>query len=370
MDFDSLISSIGISNVLIIVFLFFVMFYLLKGNYNLGETKNKNIQENFDEEDNSSYFEESEYENNLTNESWDEEESTGHGNYVLNNNFVEMQFHNDYRDVITAINNLVPRKKQFFNLANYPVVNSNPEVSEIRDLIDNFVNVLNDNIMQEVPNSRNKNSGWDEAITDLTQESGWEKQRRELGLATSLYNPPAKRAPVVLIEVLHVKKQETDDEIKYICILVLQKTNVNDQISLRCSFIQDKRELNDENNFFIDHDVTMKIMIEEIGIIGYYSNEGLDNNMLSDNNKEELYYDYDRMEYNNMTDPRHIQKVLMDNYKKRNREMNNRTALLDEEGQLFHQSLPHLYDYSNIQGTQTIFDDMNMNRSQVFGNNQ
>ena len=39
--------------------------------------------------------------------------------------------------------------------------------------------------------------------------------------------------------------------------------------------------------------------------------------------------------------------------------MEHRNALLDEEGQDFHKTLPHIYDYSNIKGTRTIFDDMN-----------
>ncbi len=39
--------------------------------------------------------------------------------------------------------------------------------------------------------------------------------------------------------------------------------------------------------------------------------------------------------------------------------MQQRNALLDEEGQAFHATLPNLYDFSNIQGTRTIFDDMN-----------
>jgi len=36
--------------------------------------------------------------------------------------------------------------------------------------------------------------------------------------------------------------------------------------------------------------------------------------------------------------------------------------MLDEEGQEFHKHLPHVYDFSNIKGTQTIFDDMNYHK--------
>ena len=49
----------------------------------------------------------------------------------------------------------------------------------------------------------------------------------------------------------------------------------------------------------------------------------------------------------------------MEKYQQRTHEMQFRNAMLDEEGQAFHKDLPNLYDYSNIQNTRTIFDDMN-----------
>jgi hypothetical protein len=42
--------------------------------------------------------------------------------------------------------------------------------------------------------------------------------------------------------------------------------------------------------------------------------------------------------------------------------MEQRTALLDEEGQEFHKELPNIYDFSSYKGTQTIYDDMNKKR--------
>ena len=68
------------------------------------------------------------------------------------------------------------------------------------------------------------------------------------------------------------------------------------------------------------------------------------------------------MEENNLTDPKFVQKILMEKYKQRTQEMQQRNATLDEEGQEFHKTLPHVYDYSNIRNTQTIFDDMNKPR--------
>ncbi len=226
-------------------------------------------------------------------------------------------------------------------------------------MVNDFIVVLNENLSSEVPLFRNQNSGWDEALEDPKVESGWEKIQRSLGLPTSLYPKPSKGTPVNLINVSKVQKYETDDEIRFIIDLVIQKTDVEDMMMIRASFIQDKKVLHDENNFFINTTVNMKVIIEELFITGYLSKETLINNDNFNDLIEEKYQDYDNMEYNDLTDPLHIQKVLLDKYKKRSDEMQGRNNLLDEEGQDFHRTLPYSYEYQNIQNTRTIFDDMN-----------
>lgn len=280
----------------------------------------------------------------------------------VNPNFINNQFHNDYRDIITALNNLVPDRKQLFNLANIPVVYSEPEADEVKNLVADFVTVLNENLISEVPSYRNPNSGWDEAIPDPNMKSGWDKVQESLGLAPSLYNNPAPKSGIRLISVTYVQKYETDDEIKYSCDIVLQKYNVEDQIILKAGFVQDKRTLRDENNFFVTTNVEMKVMIEDVYIVGYMSRDGNDAKLTFDGD-EEKFYDYNQLEYNNMTDPKYVQKILMQKYKQRTEEMEQRNAMLDEEGQAFHKELPHIYDFSNIKGTQTIFDDMNYHKT-------
>lgn len=276
----------------------------------------------------------------------------------LNPNFVDIQFHNDYRDVITAINNLVPEKRQRFNLANNVLQYSEPRSEEVSLMVKDFIKVLNNNLLTAVPESRNSSSGWDEAIPDPNVESGWSRVQKSLGLADSLYNEPAKKALVKLVAINYVQKYETDDEIKYSINLVIQKVNVEDQMIIKVSFVQDKRPLHDENNFFLNKEIQMKLVIEDVYFTGYLSNDGPDGRQQFDMDKEK-YYEYDNMEYNNMTDPKYIQKVLMDKYQQRTLEMNMNNAMLDTEGQAFHKTLPHVYDFSNIQGTRTIYDDMN-----------
>lgn len=277
---------------------------------------------------------------------------------VINPNLVDIQFHNDYRDVITAINNLVPEKKQRFNLANVPLKYSEPNAEEVKLLISDFIKLLNENLRTIVPEFRNKNSGWDECIPDENIKSGWDKAQEALGLPVSLYEDPAKKSPVKLITINYIQKYETEDEIKYTINLVIQKIIVEDQMLIRASFVQDKRSLQDENNFFATKNIDMRVIIEDIFIMGYLSKDGTDARLIYDNDNEK-FYDYNKLENNNLTDPKQVQKVLMDKYKQRTEEMQLRNAMLDEEGQAFHKNLPNLYDFSNIKATRTIFDDMN-----------
>lgn len=295
---------------------------------------------------------------------WDDNYSTGViTKESINPNFINNQFHNDYRDIITAINNIIPDKKQLFNLANRPLNKySEPEVDEVRHMVRDFITVLNDNLKIQVPNHRNPNSGWDEAIVDPHTESGWDKVQKSLGLPTSLYEKPAPKSPVKLISIKYVQKYETDDEIKYSVDIILQKLNVDDQMIIKADFVQDKRPLNDENNFFKSSMIPMKLAIENIFITGYLSKDG--NDAIQEFDGDDVkWYDYNKLEHNNLVDPKYIQRVLMEKYKHRNEEMQGRVSMLDEEGQEFYKTLPHEYDYENIKMTQTIFDDFNNKRT-------
>lgn len=276
----------------------------------------------------------------------------------LNPNLLDIQFHNDYRDVLTAINNLVADKRQRFNLANIPLQYSEPETNEVKLMVKDFIHVLNDNVNTAVPDSRNVSSGWDEAIPDPNVESGWTKSQKAIGLAPSLYDEPAGKGKVVLIAIEYVQKYETEDEIKYNIVMVLQKVNVDDQMVIQASFVQDKRPLRDENNFFETKNVDMKVVIEDVYIKGFLSNDGPDASKQAAE-AEEKFYDYDALEVNNLTDPKDIQRILMEKYKIRTQEMTQRNAMLDEEGREFHRSLPNIYDFSNIKGTRSIYDDFN-----------
>ena len=279
----------------------------------------------------------------------------------IKDNFVEIKFNNDYRDTLDAFLNIVPKRRQRFNIANIPIQYSEPSSYEVRNLIHDFIKMLNINIKNEVPECRNKNSGWDEKIPDPNIKSGFEDAQKVLGLPPSLYENPACKAPVRLIAIQRVQKYETEDEIKYLVQFVIQKINVEDQMVVKASFVQDKRPLQDENLFFVNKNIEMRIIIEDIFVLGYLSDNGPINRQQQVDADEEKYFNYDKLEENQLTDPKYIQKMLMKKYQERSIEMEQRNDLLDLEGRNFYRTLPSIFDYSNIAGTRTIFDDMNNN---------
>ena len=53
-----------------------------------------------------------------------------------------MQFHIDYRDTITAFYKLT-NGKQLFNIANAPVIKTQPGVKEVKNIVNDFIKRLN-----------------------------------------------------------------------------------------------------------------------------------------------------------------------------------------------------------------------------------
>lgn len=275
----------------------------------------------------------------------------------INKNFLDIKFHDHYRDVLTAINNLVPTQKQLFNLANQPIKYSEINPSEVYGMVTDLIGSLNKNICSQVPPHRNNNSGWDEALPDPVHSSGWEKVQQSLGLAPSLYPRPAAPGKIVLLKIDKVKRYESEDEIKYDCFLLLQKEGIDDQMVLRASLVQDKRSIHDENDFFKSHDIVMRVAIEELYIIGFLSNKGMDANAQYDNMKKQ-YYAVADTETNDITDPKYIMAELNKRHAIKSREMNYRNSLLDTEGLDFHrQKSKSPYDYPAYQSVRTIYDD-------------
>ena len=228
----------------------------------------------------------------------------------------DRMFHNDYRDIYTAINNLIPGKKQLFNLSNIPVRYTTPNPNEVKGILQDIISSINRNVNQEVTDVRNPNSGWDEAVPDPQMEDGWQKFMKSLGLAPSIHSPiTTKKGKLNLISIDKVQKYETEDEIRYIITFIAQKENVEDQIILKASLVQDKRMIHDEDNFFVSHNIELRTGLEGVDIVGYMSDYGMDDkkNYVM---KRDKYYGVDNMEYNDITDPKYVLRELSKRHNK------------------------------------------------------
>jgi len=293
--------------------------------------------------------------------------------------FNDIKFSQDYRDVITSINDLVPAKKQIFNMSNIPLLSySTPKPSEVVQMSLDFIDTLNSISKQNTEEFDNRkldgnlNYGWTDKLVEKNVESGWDKTQKALGLRPSLYPEPAKYRPVSLVAIKKVQKYETDDETKYVIYLVLHKSGVIDQILLKISLVINKTIARDENEFLkvkLDYqnneDYTFKpnfnvsVVVEDIDIMGYFTNKY---GGFKSEDFGILYMKYDDLEFSNMTSNKYIRKVLIDKYNKRNDEINKRNATLDDDGREFHASMSGVGDYCNLGLSATIFDDIDAPR--------
>jgi hypothetical protein len=278
--------------------------------------------------------------------------SSSNGKFNLD--FVEAQFHNDYRDTITGFNNIAPSQKQVFNMANVPVNFSNPNPLEVKKLISDFIKELNNNIMNEVPDYRTANSGWDELLQDKKCESGWEKSMKSLGLPKSIYPDPAKKSKVKIIKLDHVEKYETEDEIKYACFLFLKKSNVEDILVIKVSFVLDKRIINEERMFFEERNTETRVILEEIYILGYMTEKGVGRS----NHPRDKFYNFYDLEKDGILDDKEILRQLNKKLAERHRETQRFDNNLDDQFRELKTQTPHLSNFNSYQTTQTIYDDL------------
>lgn len=273
---------------------------------------------------------------------------------TVNPEYIEVQFHNDYRDVLTAFNNIAPSQKQIFNQANIPVLFTTPlsqskkDTETVTDIVKDFVNEINYNIKNEVGDYRNGNSGWDEYLEDPKfKNSGWEEHMEKLGLPKSIYPEAAKQSHVTLLKIDHIEKYETDDEIKYVIYMFLAKDKVEDQIVVKLTVVLDKRFKNEANDI-------QKLIIEDIFVLGFLVRKGIGRiNQLRDD-----FYNFKSLDKEGILDQGHIMKELMLKYNQRMSEMNHFTASLDDEFKEHRMQVPNLSNFDAYQSTQTIVDDL------------
>lgn len=294
----------------------------------------------------------------------------------LKPNFMEVQFHNDYRDVITAFNDIAPDQKQIFNIQDAPTRLTNPPHKEVEKIVRDFIDLVNRDVQYNVSDYRGSNTGWDEKMPNLKNKFGWEEYMEKLGLPASLYADPAKRAPIELIKIDYVEKYVTEYETEYIITLIVQKVNVDDQMILKISFVRENYDVDTERQFFKDLDIDYttnakannakvdknnknQMVIEEIFIVGFLTNEGISDDANNPTNFDKLdFYDFKGLEGTDMVDQQTILKELIEKKKQRNKEMMAFTASLDDYDREFHAELPKQSDYLSYKCTRNVIDEL------------
>ena len=275
-----------------------------------------------------------------------------------NMEFVEAQFHNDYRDTITAFNNIAPSQKQIFNMSNQPINFSNPNPREVKKLVNDFLKELNRNLKEQVPDYRTPNNGFDELIPDPTMETGWDREMKELGLPKSIYPDPAKKSMVKLLKIDHVEKYETEDELRYSAYLFVKKNNVEDILVIKVSFVLDKRIINQERFFFNEKPTETNVVLEEIFLLGYMTERGVGRS----NDFRDKFYNFGNLEKDGIMDDREVIHQLNKKLAERHRETQRFDNTLDDQFRTLKLQAPHLSNYNSFQATQTIYDDLSKPR--------
>lgn len=269
----------------------------------------------------------------------------------LNPHFVEIQYHNDYRDTITAFNNIAPSQRQVFNMKNEPalVTTGNPNDQRIRDIVHDFISEVNHNTNTQYYDIRNSSSGWDDLAQDPYMKDSYEKHRESLGLTTGLYARPASKAPIRLIKIDNVDVQETNKETRYIITIILQKQNVDDQLVVQIMVVSDKRSTS-RNPSKIQ---PTKLIIEDIHIDGYFTKKGIQGQFTQDN-----FYKFDNLHDQELTNPSHVIGELNRRQRVKSQLTQDFINSMGFEDKMQHESLPHDSNYGAYQVTQTIYDDM------------
>jgi len=226
--------------------------------------------------------------------------------------FVEMRVHNDYRDTITAFNNVAPDQRPIFNRSVLPVKQIDVDPKEVKSLVKAFIKKVNEEVRYNVTDEIQPGSGWDELCPEKKKDS-WSDYMNNLGLPGSIYNEPAKRAKIKLIKIDAVQKFATDDQLNFIVHMIIQKMNTSDQMIVKVSYIMDNIDLNTERNFNKkEFSVDFNVRIEEIAIVGF-----LTEHQNGDATNRKDFYEFVDIEKNNIIDTELVLKALKDKYKQR-----------------------------------------------------
>lgn len=242
--------------------------------------------------------------------------------FLKNYELIKNYYHVDYKDIITIINNTYSSSESKFNLSNLPVKNikinnKDEEMNDINEIVYDFIDELN-NYIGNLSEDINVKKTWNNISNEKNMDSGWEKQRKILGLPPSLYNKPAKNEFIELIDIVDVHKYITFGEIgeeKLSLMIILKKLNVKDMILIKIDFLK---------NMFNDN----SLIIDNIYIIGYIMKKT--EIYMDGYSQKNNFYHFDELNKQEFIDLGVISNVLLEKYKEQIKEHANWMEKLDE----------------------------------------
>jgi hypothetical protein len=287
--------------------------------------------------------------------------------------FLDKQYHKDYNDTITAINNLTPQK-ELFNMGFLPVKEISPDPGNIKELVRLFIDRINDEVENRVSEYLNPNSGWNDQGKRKKIKSGFEEQMEELGLPGDLYTQPADKEKITLIKIDKAEQHMTDDQIRFIVHIIIQKKNVKDQMVVKILFFMEKEDLKsggDHRESFFNNSLTKKnndsvdlnsiVIIEQVFTVGFMSDTG------TAKTRMDKFHNYgDVMNQNGVIDQYKVLQIMKKKHADRSKELSSFLCSVDDETKELH-DVPGIGDYESYKDTRTIMDDLKINPQRSFG---
>lgn len=208
-------------------------------------------------------------------------------NKKLNKFFMQTQFNDAYRDIMTSINMICPDQKIIFNLQSLPVTTVMYDLRKelppaVKKLVDQFIIKLNHSIKAlpesvDILNTYNNYLPMTANLKKYVQDKGINKFYKDIGVNYNLYADTPPNSPVELIRVLGARREFTEAETKYIITIAIKKVleSVTDQMKITIHYVLKNDPLEADNMFSktITPRLTQQVAIEFIFIDGYYTND-------------------------------------------------------------------------------------------------
>lgn len=268
----------------------------------------------------------------------------------LNKFFIQTQFSDSYRDVLTVFNNICPDQKILFNLQSLPVTTTKYQLNRdtpfvfIR-LVTQFINQVNKEIAKlpesyEIVNNYNNYMPLTSQLKKYTENKGINKFYKDIGVDYNLYADTPPNAPIELIKIISATREYTDAETKYVITLVVKKIlkSISDQLRITVNFVTKNNPLEGYDLFdgkppTETINSTQQVAIEFIFVDGYYTDDfdvdydcvGSDNGCkkTSSIDWDNKYYSFDALGTNFMMSDYEIIKEFNKKNREHEIEMNN-----------------------------------------------